>query len=140
MPTPKSIAGSSGRGIHPLIAAKAEPIRSRVPMQRSQLRYQARHPNVPRERASSARLARSNTDVSCIPKRRTVRVVHSSATAFSEGNVKKVVWSAMTIQPCSARRLASAGPNRIDGFINATAGHWRRASTVRRAPGAASPT
>lgn len=76
------------RGIHALIPAKAEPIKSRVPLRR--FRYDAKHDilKCPRGRILCARLS---TAVSFIRRRRIVPGVRSRVIAYRRGRANKAV-------------------------------------------------
>lgn len=75
----KVYGGLERRGIDPLIPAKAEPIKSRVPLRR--FRYDAKHDILKCPRGKILRPARpSSTVASSIPGPRTARGVRSGAT------------------------------------------------------------
>jgi hypothetical protein len=125
------------RGIDALIQAKAEPIKSRVPLRR--FRYDAKHDILKCPQGRILRPARpSNTAASSIPRLRTVHVVRSSAIACRKGGSIKPSLSFMTILPCWVPdAVASDGAWKSDGSISVIAGA-RRAFMARPRPGMAS--
>ena len=122
------------RGIDPLIPAKKEPIKSRVPTRR--FRYDPRHDIVKCPRGKVLRPgralkygrffhSRSRDCARCTPR----------ATACPRDASTRRWSSAMTIRRCSAPGAgAHAGARTIDDSTNVIAG-VRRASMARQRPG-----
>ena len=90
MPTPRSTARSSGAGSTPLIPAKAEPIRARVPLRR--FRYDARHDilKCPRGRILRPDTAGEARPLLLLPRRDCARCP-LGALCLSKGRVNKAV-------------------------------------------------
>lgn len=122
------------RGIDALIPAKAEPIKSRVPLRR--LRYDAKHDILKCPRGRILRPARPiKHGRFFIRRRRIVPGVRSKAIAYPKGGLTRQLSSVTIILHCSApAAVASDGVSRIDGSIGAIAGA-QRASTGKPRPG-----
>ena len=131
----KVYGGLERRGIDPLIPAKRDPAKSRVPLRR--FRYDAKHdivkcprgkvlrPGKPRKRGGGG---------SSTPRRRTARAARSGATAFPRRAGAGRWLSETTIRRCWAPGGGSfGGATRTGGSTSAISG-GRRASTERRRP------
>lgn len=121
------------RGIDALIPAKAEPIKSRVPLRR--FRYDAKHDI----KCPQGRILRPARPIKhgrfFYSKAKDLPGVRSRAIAYPKGELTKRSLSVTIILHCSApAAVASDGADRIDGFISAIAGA-QRASTAKPRPG-----
>jgi hypothetical protein len=126
------------RGIDPVIPAKAEPIRSAVPLRRFRYDAKARHSALPARQDLKARAPQLNTAVSSTPRLATARAARWPRSAYPRVAAIWPWWSVMITRHCCALGDAVfAGQSRSDGSIGGTAG-VPKAFTARPRVGMAS--